>query len=655
MSKAEENLESNKKSGLNRLFRRFASASMFGLATVTSGQSKTLSDNFNDKEEVRNEYSFTINSTSNDDSTYNFEEAPSFDEDKYMTNITVRNDTVSMVHGAYAYYSPNRGDIIIHKGDANFADMGFNNTSQDKAEELLLIHERQHEIDIEEKGVGTEKLSLAESFQREYHIEVAPLIAEKLEIRRQFKEAKTEEEKKKFFEKFSSDKENKEYVSALKIRRFNPDNQTSQEFLKEMEFIKNSSINYRCDPNDNAYYRNIVKNVSVYLMNGDVDVNSNPSGFEKEIRAIYQIGGFDFCSVGNQDLYVMKDKGFEAVDKMLVSGADVNKVDRFIDKSNEIFVISIDSFNWAESFDVSGLSREQAETVLQTAIVAKESADNIAESICLGNEDKYDFKTFAGIEQTALYLDMKRDIWEKNGTLSEAGDEEKFNRLMAEAKNVEIDCEGWLKSVENVLIIAKDPSRGEEFKAVKRRVKENQGKVVNVDDYFSSLELPLKGKSVEEVLDDMKREEEENRKFAEEYYKNQPPQEKVIHKQRLSEPYQVKVFDLQSSVLADELKSILEKENKVENLKDNTQVEMTSIEQAEIGDREQLRADLKEQKGEICDNAKARSQNMKINLRIAERSQGNFSKTNENNLVEQRTDTNVNQIAMQAIGKLISR
>jgi predicted Zn-dependent protease len=224
---------------------------------------------------------------------------------------------------------------------------------------------------------------------------------------------------------------------------------------------------------------------------------------------------------------------------------------------------------------------------------------------------------------------------------------------MVDAKTIELDCEAWLNGVKDILPVARLAKFTPQYKEFYSKVQENQGKVVNVDDYFSGLELPLKDKSVEEIVDNIEKREEASRKETEEYNKNNPVQEEA--KPRLSEPYQVKVFDLQSSVLADKLKSILEKENKVENLKDNTQVEMTSIEQAEIGDREQLRADLKEQKGEICDNAKARSQNMKIDLIIAERSQDNLSKRQDGNLVEQHTDTNVNQIAMQAIGKLISR
>ena len=483
-------------------------------------------------------------------------------DDKYMTDITVRNDSVAIVSGVEGFYSCNTGEIRLRKGDMSWSDFG--KKIDDTPEELVIIHERQHEIDVENKGVGTQKVSLDEDYQRTYHMEVGALIAEKLEIRRQFMEAQTEEEKKKFFEKFASNDEARDYVEALRSGKFNPNSVKSSDFIKEMEFIKNSSMEYRCDPNDNFYHGAITNNAIAYLLQEGNNVRSNPEGFKNEVRKIYQIGGFDFTSVGKQDFYPMKNSGLGVADRLLEAGADANKVAKFMKESTEGFSVSNEAFAWAEKFDVSGLSQEQAETLLQTAIVAKESADNVAESICLGDTNKYEFKTFAGQGQTALYLDMKRDIWEKNGILSEAGDEEKFNRLMKEAKTVEIDCEGWLKKIESILIIANDPSKKEEFEEVKRRVKENQGKVINVDDYSTGIRVPLKGTSIEDVLGNMIKEEEENRKFWEEYYKEHP--EKKENKERLSESYQRRVMDLESSILADELKRKIEEENKVENL-----------------------------------------------------------------------------------------
>ena len=507
-------------------------------------------------------------------------------DDRYMTNITLRNDSVGFANGTGAFYSPMDGEIRIRKADVTWKDMGVNVSSENALEDLLIIHERQHEIDIEEKGIGSEKTSLNEYYQRNYHMEVGALIAEKLEIRRQFMDAKTEEEKKEFFEKFNVDVDNRDYINALKNGEFKPDSGNSKDFIREMEFIKNSSMKYRCDPNDSSYSDGIINNTLAYLAREGENVKSNTRGFEKEVRAIYQIGGFDFSSVGNQDLYPMKNNNLEVADKLLEEGADVNKLIKFMNESNGSFKVSFKAFEKAEKLDVSGLSREQAETVLQTAIVAQENAEIIAESICLGDDYKNEFSLLGGENQTALYLDMKRDIWKKNGTLSEIGDEEKFNKLMKEAKIVELDCEAWLEGAKGILNIASDPTKAEEFEAVKRRVKENQGKSVNIDDYSTGVELPLDGVSVEDVLDNMRKKEEEDRKFWEEYYEKHP--EEKEKKERLSESYQKRIMDLQSPILADELKRKIEEERRVENLRDTTKVNTY----VPIGDNRMAKIDL---------------------------------------------------------------
>ena len=484
---------------------------------------------------------------------------------KYTKTIEIRNDSVDFVGGEKASYNFHTGEITVAKGDINLKDLGIKNVAETVADDLLYIHEHQHEIDVEEKGVCSEKVSLNEFYQRNYHMEVGALIAEKLEIRRQFMEATTEEEKEAFFEKFKNNADNKEYIDRLRSGVFRTGKGDSKNFLMEMEFIKNSSMQYRCDPNDSSYKMVVAKNAILYLLQEGGNVKSNPDGFEKEVRDIYNIGGFDFYSIGNQELYPMKNSGLSVYDKLLENGADANKVAKFMQESIGAGKISSKAFEWAEKLDVTGLSREQAEILLQTAIVAQESADIVAERVCVGGDYKFEFRTLDGDEQTALYLDIKRELWEKNGVLSEEGDVEKFNQLLLEAKNIELDCKSWLKNSQSFLSIARNPLKVDEFNEVKIRASENQGKRVNVDEYFTGLKLPLNGKSVEDVLANMRRKEEEDRKFWEKYYERHPEEKEV--KQRVSDVYHKDIMNLNSPILADELRGKLEVENRVENLR----------------------------------------------------------------------------------------
>ena len=78
--------------------------------------------------------------------------------DKYTKQILVRNDSVVMVGGTRAYYSPDNDEIRLLKGDLTEKDFGMQgNGVQD--EDILLVHEAQHQINArrsEERRVGKE-------------------------------------------------------------------------------------------------------------------------------------------------------------------------------------------------------------------------------------------------------------------------------------------------------------------------------------------------------------------------------------------------------------------------------------------------------------------------------------------------------------------
>ena len=103
-----------------------------------------------------------------------------------------------------------------------------------------------------------------------------------------------------------------------------------------------------------------------------------------------------------------------------------------------------------------------------------------------------------------MYLDMKADVWEKNGILNEQGDEEKFARLMQQAKTVKLDPDKWLEEVRDILTIAKDPKRADEFAALKQRMAGQRGKKKTQKKKKKNMDkfrLPLDGSSKEVVLE----------------------------------------------------------------------------------------------------------------------------------------------------------
>ena len=480
--------------------------------------------------------------------------------DKYKTSVTITNDSVSIVGATSAFYNQSNDSIYLYAGDMKWSDFGYENAPKEKDRNVVIVHERQHQINAR-KGVGKSNMSLIENYQRDVHNEITALIAEKIEIRRQYKACKNESERQAFFQKFDSDKDNAEYINAIKSGKINPNSPNEQDFLNEMAFIKNSSINYRADPTDDGYKEHWTEHALIFLAERGENVKPNPEALKKEVEAMYHIGGFDFNTVGNKNIYVIDNQSISAADKMLQQGADPQKLARFMR-------LGEGAFRLAESLDVSGLNREQAETVLQTAFMTQDLTSDISESIALGQDPEFDFNyvTRSSRNKVAVYLDVKSDIWEKNGTLTEQGDKEKFNRLMKQAKQVKLDPQSWYKQNWYRLTMAQDPKRADEFEALKKRVKELQGTIVDFDVAVHNMDeykLPLDNISKEEVLQEMAQKEAEDKAFAEEYLKEHP------EKRRLSAPYQIQIMDLESNILKDEQEQIKEQSKHVEPLYPN--------------------------------------------------------------------------------------
>lgn len=162
--------------------------------------------------------------------------------DKYTKQILVRNDSVVMVGGTRAYYSPDNDEIRLLKGDLTEKDFGMQgNGVQD--EDILLVHEAQHQINAR-KGCGHTPMSLAERYQEAMHDEIVASIAEKLEIRRRYQQLKSDGEKNAFFKKFAGDRKNAAYLKLLQSGKINPNSKSSEDFAEEMAFIKNSSTDW---------------------------------------------------------------------------------------------------------------------------------------------------------------------------------------------------------------------------------------------------------------------------------------------------------------------------------------------------------------------------------------------------------------------------
>lgn len=482
--------------------------------------------------------------------------------DQYTKTITIRNDSVRMVGAASAYYDSQDNQIYVKKGDMKWSDFGFKNTPPEADEALQLIHEAQHQINTDKKHLGTANVSLNEDYQRGVHNEITALIAEKLEIHRQYRSAKNQAEKDAIIEKYIQNDAHRKYMTAIKEGLLKPDSNKSSDFDKEMAFIKNDATEYRADPNDNGYKKQWTNSTMAYLNRVGANAQPNPEALKQEIHAIYQIGGIDFTKYGTHKDIILENQTIIAADNLLQQGADPQKIIAFINEGDGPFKL-------AESLDVSGLSQEQAEKVLQAAIVTQELQENITEDVCFGQKGAYDFNFISDNlkEKTAIYLDMKSDIWKKNGTLSPTGDEEKFNRLMQQAQTITLDTKQWFENIKDNLSHYTLAQTEESRKKLMEAVNANQGRTVNLNDFVTNMDKyknPLDGTTKEEVLEKKAQKAKEDAEFWKEYYKNRPAETK-----RLSDPYEKQIMDLESNILKDELsqrQKAEEEEKKIEPL-----------------------------------------------------------------------------------------
>lgn len=488
---------------------------------------------------------------------------------KYTTKITVQNDSVALVGRTSAYYSPSDNAIYMRKGDVSWKDFGIDDPVT-FTDDLTLIHERQHQINTQ-KGAYAHTVGLNEAYNRNVHDEITALIAEKLEIRRQYKACKTEKDKAAFFARFAKDEANAEYINALKSGKINPNSTSSKDFTAEMAFIKDSSTRYRADPNDSGYAKQWTSVAMQNLAENGSNARPNPQGLEEDIRKMYQIGGFDFNKVGTNKAILLKTSTITAADNMVAQNADPEKILRFMQSG--MSEAASRPYDIAEKLDVTGLSKAQAEKVIQTAIVTQYNAGIIAEQLCLGEKpemnfdnDRYSRMAEYLRKEIAPYMEVKADIWEKNNMLTKEGDEAKFQQLMQQAQTVTLDPKSWFDEMGSML--RRDVY---DINEVKARIAEYQGKTININDVVTNMHefaLPFDEVSLKETLEDIAKKEAEDKAYWEDYYKKHPEEKE----KRLSDPYEVSVMDLNSDMLKDELNKRKEEERKVEPLYASPQI-----------------------------------------------------------------------------------
>ena len=501
------------------------------------------------------------------------------DKNKYTKNITVQNDTVKMVGDAKAWYNAMDNKISLAKGDLSFSDIFKNHKDKYISDEILLIHEAQHQITHSKKF--PDKLNGIYSQYLGYnHDEIIASIAEKLYLRTEYKSLKTAEEKSQFFETHKDLQQNKAYLVSLKMGRFKDSHKSSDAFLEEMAYIKNSSTNFwtsiASEGYDESHTELALSHLKKNSSNEDKFEASTNSEVKKVIDHMYSnIGGLDFSKIGDDNTFLpVKNQSLLSADKMLKDGADINKVVNFVELGGNCY-------QQLQDMDFSGLNQEEVLTIIQTSMVVEELKNNIKLDL---EEDRadisydFDFVTKYLKEQVAVFGDVKLDLLNKSNQLTQEGNPTKFTHLMDMIKKFEVN--------NSTIDFDKTVSNSAELK------------------------LPLEGTSISEVLEEISTKKEQDKLYWEDYYKD-----KKTPKPRVSDPYIVPILNLESNILKDEVAILFNKEkilplhdfSKKENISNSIETNLSKINSNEYKNVQILKTQLPNGqvvKGTIIDGKK---------------------------------------------------
>lgn len=249
--------------------------------------------------------------------------AEKISRDAPTKKVDLQVDTLSYTPDAAAYFSPHINTIT-----QNYVIGRDNTFNQSRS---TLAHEEKHRNN-NAQGLKNMPMSLEEYYKVCCHDEISATICELLQLRQEYIDAKTPEEREKIVHSSSGYKFGY-YFDAVKKGEINPLSNSPEDFQKEMKFIatktqemwmKNHAVNY----NDNhvSMTKNFLK------VHDSSKLKPNPENYNKALKIAYTIGGIDFSKY-------MKDipcinPSIELADEMIANNRHKTNIEGAMDKEN---------------------------------------------------------------------------------------------------------------------------------------------------------------------------------------------------------------------------------------------------------------------------------------------------------------------------------
>lgn len=222
-------------------------------------------------------------------------------------------DTLANAEGAVAYFRSWKETITI-----NYVEGQDNSQNESLATKA---HERKHK-ENHDAGMKNMPMSLEQYYKVCQHDEISANMTELMQLRLQYLNAKTEEERQKIVDSPDGQRFSY-YFDAIKEGKINPTATNSADFEKEMKFIATETQKMWMGTFSNWYDREAhLANTRFWMATHDYDeLKSNPQNYEKAREIAYTIGGIDFRKY--MDDIPLTNENIKKADQLV--GADKNR------------------------------------------------------------------------------------------------------------------------------------------------------------------------------------------------------------------------------------------------------------------------------------------------------------------------------------------
>ena len=337
-------------------------------------------------------------------------------------------DTLNHVADAYAAYSPSYNSITVNYIDDGEEYKKINEIAQSSG---VVAHEVQHK-DKREALLQKMSMSCEQKYKLCMHDEISSNIAELLDIRQKYIEAKTDEERNNVLngvsECFSF------YVDAIRSNKIKPGSLNSKDFKEEMAFIANETKNMWVDGFAKQYSSTFLFKTSEHADNGVEYCKENNENYKNAMDMMYTMGGINFSEYFKEDVECYDKEG--AAKEQARADSLKKKMPEISTYEANVMKIEMEPLKGTE-----GLSAEQQYNLAIHKYMAKEllrgrEGVNIS-NMFIKNELQYvDFFAKQEWKQASydnnlfdMSLELQKKILKEN-TFSSKGNDEKYQQML---------------------------------------------------------------------------------------------------------------------------------------------------------------------------------------------------------------------------------